>query len=52
MCSVGGKTRQQLIFLVVIDCRGSDVVCERYLDLKTAGVSTYPLLDYDMGIWG
>ena len=54
MCSVGGKTRQ-LIFLVVIDCRGSDVVCERYLDLKTTTiveVSTYPLLDSDMGIRG
>ena len=24
--------------------------CERYLDLKTVGVSTYPLLD--SGIWG
>ena len=33
MCSVGGKVRQ-LIFLVVIDCWGSDVRCERYLDLK------------------
>ena len=50
MCSVGGNTRQ-LIFLV-IDCRGSDVVCERYLNLKTVGVSTYPLLDSDMGIRG
>ena len=26
--------------------------CERYLDLKTAGVSTYPLLDSGMGIRG
>ena len=31
------------------------MVCERYLDLKTTtviGVSTYPLLDSDMGIRG
>ena len=29
--------RYDLIFLVVIDCWRSDVECERYLDLKTAG---------------
>ena len=34
MCSVGGKIRQ-LIFVVVIDCGGSEVECGRYLDLKT-----------------
>ena len=30
------------------------MVCERYLDLTTTvvGVSTYPLLDSDMGIRG
>ena len=31
------------------------MVCERFLDLKTTtvvGVSTYPLLDSDMGIRG
>ena len=47
MCSVGGKIRQ-LIFVVVTDCRGCE--CERYLDLKTVGVSTYPLLDSGMRI--
>ena len=30
------------------------MVCERYLDMKktVAGVSTYPLLDSDMGVRG
>ena len=55
MCSVVGKTRQ-LIFLVMIDCSESDVVCEPHLDLKTTtvvvGVSIYPILDSDMGIRG
>ena len=30
-------------------------MCGRHLDLKTTtvvGVSTYPLLDSDVGIWG
>ena len=26
--------------------------CERYLDLKPVRVSSYPFLDYDMGIRG
>ena len=50
MCSVG-KIRQ-LIFLVVIDCWGSDVRCQRYIDVKKTGVSIYPLLDSGMGIRG
>ena len=31
------------------------MVCERYLDLKTTtavGVSTCPILDYDIGVQG
>ena len=49
-CSVGGKIRQ-LILVVVIDCCGSDVECERYLDLKIR-VYLYPLLDSGMEIRG
>ena len=50
MCSVGSI--RQLLFVVVKDCSGSDVRCERYLNLKTVGVSTYSLLDSGMGIRG
>ena len=50
VCSVVGKTRQ-LIFLVVIDCWGSDVVCERYLDLKTTTVCSRGFHWSSSGFW-